>query len=185
MAMNIAPPSSLLTNKAEEPAHFYLAEDYRPEESAMFLMRQIINVVGQEIERQLAPADLTNAQWIPLFKLFRKQASTAAELARACHLDAGAMTRMLDRLEAKGLCRRVRSDTDRRVIHLELTDAGSLAAQGIPAVLCQVQNAHLAGFTLDEFETLKGYLRRILGNAESLAPLAKDSLSPCHTTHNP
>ena len=90
-----------------------------------------------------------------------------AELARECHLDAGAMTRTLDRLEAKGLCRRVRSQADRRVVHIELTDAGRLAAAGIPAVLSRVQNAHLAGFSVEEFETLKAFLRRILGNAQT------------------
>ncbi|MCX7239917.1 MAG: MarR family transcriptional regulator [Burkholderiales bacterium] len=159
-----APPSPRL------PATFYQAENYRPEESVGYLMRQILNVVAQEIERQLAPTDLTNAQWIPLFKLFSGQASTVAELARCCHLDAGSTTRMLDRLEAKGLCQRVRSAQDRRVVHIELTAAGVQAAQGIPAVLSNVQNTHLAGFTHEEFNTLKSYLRRILDNAQSGAP---------------
>lgn len=153
-----------------EPAHFYDPADYHPDESAMLLMRQVITAVTQEIERQLAPTDLTNAQWIPLFKLHHKQASTAAELARICHLDAGAMTRLLDRLEAKGLCKRQRSEQDRRVVHIELTDAGTQAAQGLPTVLCSVQNAHLAGFTESEFDTLKSLLRRILRNAHSIAP---------------
>ena len=144
---------------------FYQPDNYLPEESVGYLMRQVITAVGQEIERQLAPADLTNAQWVPLFKLHRKHASTPAELARVCHLDAGSMTRTLDRLEAKGLCLRVRSEDDRRVVHIELTPAGVLAAQGIPLVLSNVQNAHLSGFSHDEFETLKSYLRRILDNA--------------------
>ena len=88
-------------------------------------------------------------------------------------MDAGAMTRLLDRLETKGLCRRVRSLDDRRVVNIELTDAGVEAAKGIPAVLCRVQNAHLAGFSEAEFETLKGFLNRILDNAhtQSQTPL--------------
>lgn len=146
-------------------ALFYNATDYRPEESAMYLMRQILTLVAQEVELLLQPAGLTNAQWIPLFKLYSGHASTAAELARACNLDGGAMTRTLDRLEAKGLCQRVRSDQDRRIVHIELTEAGRLAAQNIPAVLSAVQNAHLAGFTPEEFATLKEFLRRILANA--------------------
>jgi DNA-binding MarR family transcriptional regulator len=95
------------------------------------------------------------------------KASTVAELARECQLDAGAMTRMLDRLEAKGLCRRIRSVEDRRVVNIELTDEGQVTAAGIPGVLSRVQNAHLAGFSVEEFETLKGYLRRILSNAQT------------------
>ncbi|MDB5943661.1 MAG: transcriptional regulator, MarR family [Ramlibacter sp.] len=150
--------------KAAAPA-FYLPENYRPEESVGYLMRRILNTVATEIEREMGPNGLTNAQWIPLFKLYVGSASTVAELARECQLDAGAMTRMLDRLEAKGLLRRVRSSEDRRVVNLELTDEGRAAAQEIPGVLCKVQNAHMQGFTRAEWQTLKSLLRRILENA--------------------
>jgi len=151
-----------------EPAcaiEFYRAADYAPEESVGYLMRRVLALVAHEVERQLEGSDLTNAQWVPLFKLSMGQASTVAELARVCHLDAGAMTRLLDRVEAKGLCRRVRSVADRRVVNIELTDAGRIAAADIPVVLSRVQNANLAGFSEQEFETLKSFLRRILGNA--------------------
>jgi DNA-binding MarR family transcriptional regulator len=152
--------------KQPAPAEdFYLPESYQPEESVGYLMRRIINTVATEIEREMAPNGLTNAQWIPLFKLFMGPASTVAELARICELDAGAMTRLLDRLEAKGLLKRVRSCEDRRVVNLELTAEGRAAAQQIPAVLCRVQNAHMKGFTHAEWETLKSLLRRILANA--------------------
>jgi len=145
-----------------------------------YLMRQILNGVAQQIEAQLAHTELTNAQWIPLFKLYMGKASTVAELARECQLDAGAMTRTLDRLEGKGLCRRERSDSDRRVVNITLTDAGRTAAAEIPHVLSRVQNANLSGFSADEFETLKGYLRRILVNGQAIQ---QDSTSP--TTGNP
>lgn len=153
---------------APAPVAFYCANGYRPEESAGYLMRQILNMVSQEVDRQLAHTGLTNAQWIPLFKLFVGLASTPAELARECRLDAGAMTRTLDRMEAKGLCRRERSATDRRVVTITLTEAGREAAQVIPEVLSQVQNAHLAGFSRDEFELLRSFLRRILVNASAI-----------------
>jgi DNA-binding MarR family transcriptional regulator len=144
---------------------FYKPENYQPEESVGYLMRRILNTVASEVEREMGPNGLTNAQWIPLFKLHVGSASTVAELARECQLDAGAMTRMLDRLETKGLLRRVRSSEDRRVVNLELTEEGRAAAQQIPGVLCKVQNAHMQGFSHAEWETLKGMLRRILENA--------------------
>lgn len=150
------------------PADFYVPESYRPEESVGYLMRRILNTVATEIEREMAPNGLTNAQWIPLFKLYMASASTVAELARECQLDAGAMTRLLDRLEAKGLLRRVRSSEDRRVVNLELTAEGRVAAQHIPAALCRVQNAHMRGFSHAEWETLKSLLRRILENAQAI-----------------
>lgn len=165
MQKPMPPPSSL---SQDPPAAFYRAEGYKPEESIGYLMRQILAAVGLEVERQLAHTELTNAQWIPLFKLSMGKSSTAAELARECRLDAGAMTRMLDRLEAKGLLRRERSAADRRVVTISLTDYGTAAAREIPEVLSRVQNAYLAGFSEPEFETLKTLLRRVLNNANSI-----------------
>ncbi len=162
---------------------FYCAADYVPEDSVGYLIRRVLGTVAHEVERQLEASDLTNAQWVPLLKLFMGQASTVAELARECHLDAGAMTRLLDRLEAKGLCRRVRSLADRRVVNIELTAEGRQAAQGIPEILSRVQNAHLAGFSVEEFETLKGFLRRMLDNAPAAslaAPLSAPTSGAQH-----
>ncbi len=159
-----------------DPKAFYRPHDYSPNESVGYLMRRIMSTVAMEIERELEPSDLTNAQWVPLIKLHMGSATTVAELARECQLDAGSMTRLLDRIEAKGLCRRVRSSEDRRVVNLELTPAGKEAAKQIPAVLCRVQNAHLAGFSEEEWVQLKGYLRRILDNA--LAIQAKAQATP-------
>jgi DNA-binding PadR family transcriptional regulator len=79
-------------------------------------------------------------------------------------MDAGAMTRLLDRLETKGLCKRTRSESDRRVVNIHLTDTGREVAQGIPGVLCAVLNSHLSGLSPEEFSTLKQLLHRVLAN---------------------
>lgn len=147
---------------------FYRPKGYQPEESVGYLMRQILSLVAQQVERRLEPAGLTNAQWVPLIKLYAGKASTVAELARESQMDAGAMTRLLDRLEAKGLCRRQRNADDRRVVNIELTEAGVESAKVIPSVLCDVQNEQLAGLSTEEWQTLKGLLRRILDNAQAL-----------------
>ena len=160
-------------HKACPATEFYKALGYDPQQSVGYMMRRILSTVALEVERELETSDLTNAQWVPLLKLYTGSATTVAELARECELDAGAMTRLLDRIEAKGLCKRVRSSLDRRVVNLELTPAGLEAAKKIPAVLCRVQNAHLAGFTETEWETLKGLLSRILINAQAIQAARK------------
>ena len=155
--------------KPREPAlAFYKAPSYVPDTSVAYLMRRIMVSMAQEVESALAPTGLTNAQWVPLYKISTGCACTAAELARECHLDTGAMTRMLNRLEAKGLCKRVPSKDDRRVVNLKMTAAGRKAVQGIPAVLSQVQNEHLAGFSQAEWKTLQSLLARMLLNAQTI-----------------
>jgi len=149
------------------PTTYYQADSYRPEDSIGLMMRQILSSLAQSVEQQLANSALTHAQWMPVLKLHLGHAATVAELARECHLDAGSMTRMLDRLEAKGLCTRSRSETDRRVVNITLTPVGSQAATEIPAVLCQVLNSHLSGLSADEFITLKSLLQRMLANTKS------------------
>jgi DNA-binding MarR family transcriptional regulator len=147
---------------------FYDPTDYKPQESIGFLMRRIVHEVAGEIERQFDSCGLTNAQWLPLYKLHLGSVSTVAELARECQLDTGGMTRLLDRLEAKGLVRRARSSEDRRVVNLELTPEGHEAARTVPAVLCGVQNAALRGFTPEEWQQLRDLLARMLRNAQDL-----------------
>jgi len=155
---------------APAPAAFYQPEGYSAQESVGYLMRRIVSTLAQEIERRMEPNGLTNAQWMPLFKLFHGDARTGAELARICEMDAGAMTRLLDRLEAKNLCSRVRSPEDRRVVNLALTDEGREAAKAIPQVLSALQNDALAGFSTEEWQTLKNLLRRMLANVQALQP---------------
>ncbi len=159
---------------------FYKAENYRAEESIGYMMRRILTAVAQSVEtRMCEPGSPTYPQWVPLHKLHMGKVTTVAELARECELDTGAMTRLLDRLEAKGLCRRVRSVADRRVVHIELTDEGRAAAREVPEILSRVQNEHLAGFSNEEWEQLKGYLRRILDNAQALSARGeKDDSTP-------
>ena len=156
------------TDPSPAAAVIYRPETYRPDESAAYLMRRILALMSAEVDQALGPQGLTSAQWLPLLKLHLGHASTVAELARACQLDTGAMTRLLDRLEAKGLVGRVRSSEDRRVVNIELTGEGRAAAQQIPAVLCQVQNAFLQGLSIEEWQQLKAVLRRILDNGLKL-----------------
>lgn len=164
-----APPPSTAPPSLGEVKTFYRADTYRTEESIGYMMRRILSAVSQSVEVEVCDPGPTYPQWAPLYKLHQGTVTTVAELARECQLDTGAMTRLLDRLEAKELCRRVRSLEDRRVVHIELTDQGRSAAEEVPHVLSRVQNEHLAGFTEPEWVQLKGYLQRILDNAQIIA----------------
>lgn len=160
--------SSLAPSVEPPQADFYCAKEYSSTENVGYLLRRVLYSIKQEIDKRLEPHGLTHAQWEPLFKLRQCDVSTVAGLARAMHTDPGATTRLVDRLEAKGLCKRVRSTTDRRVVHLELTPDGEAAAARVPAALSEVMNAHLAGFSHTEWQALTGYLSRMLANADNL-----------------
>jgi DNA-binding MarR family transcriptional regulator len=133
-----------------------------------YLLRRVSTMMLSEVDHRLQELGLTHAQWAPLMLIKRGKVNTQAELARELQLDAGALTRTLDRLEAKGLCKRERSTEDRRVVQLMLTPEGEEAIEPVAGVLCDVSNTVLVGFSPDEYETLMQGLRRLYANAEAM-----------------
>ena len=112
----------------------------------------------------LEPFGVTGAQFEVLKNLVRSDNETAASLCRALHYDTGSMTRMLDRLQEKGLVSRERDTGDRRLVFLRLTHAGESLIPKIRPALRRVLRRHLAGFSPEEVASLKRYLGRIIEN---------------------
>jgi len=139
------------------------------ERSIGFQLRRLTNLLSAEVERRMEPLGLTDAQWKPLLRLLIDPPGSAAGLARMCHLDTGGLTRLLDRLEAKGLCQRERSQEDRRVMNIALTPEGRAVAERIPAILSEVQAQLLRGFSTQEEEQLRGFLARLYDNTRALS----------------
>lgn len=146
---------------------FYRGDDYRIDESIGYLMRIALGGLKRDAELQLQAHGMTSEQALPLLAISQGLCSTAADLARLYDMDPGAVTRMLDRIEAKGLIERVRSSDDRRVVEVRMTRAGKHLAARIPQVLSDTLNGVLRGFTHEEVEHLKDMLRRIAGNTRS------------------
>ena len=151
------------------PEPFFDASTFRPEAGMLWLLRRAQLAIGQLVsEATELGGSATMPQWVPLYKIHCGEANTVADLARRCTLDAGSMTRLLDRMEARGLCRRVRSESDRRVVHIELTDEGKTAAEQMSGTLCRIYNAVLANFTPGEWTQLRALLARVADQAEGL-----------------
>ncbi|WP_323118032.1 MarR family winged helix-turn-helix transcriptional regulator [Burkholderia alba] len=138
---------------------------YQVNESVGYLMSRVkslmTNLVTQRTQTELG---ITGTQASMLFMLAVGKCSTAAELAREYGIDASAITRLLDRVEKRGLLSRVRSSEDRRVVRLELTDEGRELAERMPEIFRSVLEQLLDGFTPEEVGFLKSMLRRILSN---------------------
>ncbi|MBX3607816.1 MAG: MarR family transcriptional regulator [Piscinibacter sp.] len=152
---------------SESPC-FYSGDGYDFSDSIGHRLVSVMMLMRREADARMARHGLTDAQWKPLWMIQSGRATTAIELARETGIDAGAVTRMLDRLESKGLIERVRSESDRRVVHLRLTEAGQAAAAHIPHVLAAVNNDLLRGFSERDFQTLRRLLDRLAENGRSL-----------------
>ena len=95
-------------------------------------------------------------------RLSEDDVGSAAGLCRGVSYDPGAMTRMIDRLEKKGLVRRVRRADDRRKVDLELTAEGKAVRPKLIAAVVKVLNHRLRGFTKPEAQQFTEFLRRML-----------------------
>jgi len=158
----VTPPVSARSGDPE----FYRGDEFDINESIGYLLKQLRSAIERAVDDEMAEHDLTGVQWGPLLMIDQGLGSTAAEIARIGCVDTGAVTRMLDRLEGKGLVRRSRCPSDGRVMQLELTEEGQRLCKLIPFGLARVLNSLLRGFTEAEVETFKTLARRMLANAE-------------------
>ena len=150
----------------------YDSASYQPRKSIGSLLSRVrvamLAALDQELadDRRLAPLELSAAQFIVIASLAGEERKSASDLCKGISYDAGAMTRMLDRLEGKGLIRRNRSPDDRRLVHLELTDEGRAAYPRMREASLAVANRFLRGFSKTEARALESLLTRMLENAE-------------------
>src|SRR5689334_8518600 len=69
------------------------------------------------------------------------------ELAEFLRLAVNSVTSIADKMEAKGIVRRRRSEEDRRVVHVELTDAGHEAYRAAVAEKMRLLRSMLRALT--------------------------------------
>ncbi|HSV19060.1 MAG TPA: MarR family transcriptional regulator [Casimicrobiaceae bacterium] len=129
---------------------------------------RLINRVRVELidalDRELAPYDISAPQLIVLASVASGEADSAAGLCKSISYDPGAMTRMIDRLEQKGLVRRIPHPEDRRATNLELTVAGKALYPRLIGAKEAVTAQFLRGFSKDEIAMLEGFLLRMIAN---------------------
>ncbi|HKT93679.1 MAG TPA: MarR family transcriptional regulator [Paraburkholderia sp.] len=140
--------------------------DYDLGESVGYLISRVKSTMSNMVtQRAVAELGVTSQQASILFMVATGKCTLAAELAREYGIDASAVTRLVDRLEKRGLLKRVRSSEDRRAVRLALTPEGLAIAARMPAIFRSVTEHLSAGFTPEEVGFLKSMLRRILSNS--------------------
>lgn len=143
------------------PEQFYDPRTYKARDSVGYYVRRLQATLTARIEASFASHEFTLLQWILLMHLRDGLARTASDIARELHHDSGALTRVLDQLEARGLVTRRRSSTDRRVVQLDLTPQGRRTVeQLLPTVVAELNEA-LAPLTRAEFAQFERTLRKM------------------------
>lgn len=125
------------------------------------------------LDKHLLPYDVTFAQYKVLIIIAQFSSDTPVELCRHLSLDSGSMTRMLDRLEHKGLVVRSRCASDRRQVRLALSDKGQQLADLLPSIGADAMNDTFAALDKDEVDTLQRILTKLLVAADDHITLTR------------
>lgn len=99
------------------------------EEEVFLSLQRTASLLLQAVGKELKPHDLTAAQY-NLLRILRgaaeggEDALTCGEISERLVSPGPDVTRLLDRLEARGLVERLRGAEDRRVVRARITAAG-------------------------------------------------------------
>lgn len=114
------------------------APDNEVAERALRAIRRILRGAGEHSRRLSKETGLTTTQLLCLRWIGQagaREEITAAQLTDAVRLSAATVSRVLDRLESRGLVSRERASRDRRKLRLKLTRAGRARLRRLPVPL--------------------------------------------------
>ncbi|WP_369394265.1 MarR family winged helix-turn-helix transcriptional regulator [Streptomyces sp. CG1] len=134
-----------------------------------YWLRRLSDEVHSRFEAELARHDVTVSQWAVMAGVSHGHDTTKA-VAAHMDIDPGAVSRLVDRLAAKGLIRREPDPASRRTVRLVLTDQGQ-ALMPVLAELADRNDHHYFG-SLDagQRRQLEQWIRGLVGEAHPEAP---------------
>ena len=132
----------------------YQVSTYRAQNSIGYLVKRAHSLMLDVMEPVLEERGFSFVQYVILAWLRDGIAVNPKEICAQYRHDSGAMTRVIDQLEERGLLERVRRDRDRRKVELQLTAAGREAIEGLIPLVVEKLNLALAEFSSEEVQEL-------------------------------
>jgi len=131
-----------------------------------YWMRMVSNAVSQEFARKVASEDVTVAEWSFMRALYDLEPTPPSVLAERMGMTKGAISKLAERLVAKGLVERAESQQDKRAHSLSLTTRGR-AKIPVLASLADENDAEFFGvLAKEERETLDRILKALAERRE-------------------
>lgn len=130
---------------------------------AFFKLRYLIKV---KLQGKLNDYDISLDQWIILSLIYQKEGSNQKNLAEISHKDRAVITRILNKLENKGLIERKSSYHDKREFSVYLTDKGKDLYIKTAGLMSQNAQEIKNYFSENELEQFKSLLNNLSSNLE-------------------
>lgn len=132
-----------------------------------YWMRMVSNAVSQEFARKVSGKGVTVAEWSFMRTLYDLEAVPPSVLAERMGLTKGAISKLAERLTAKGLVARKESRDDKRAHNLSLTKTGR-AKIPVLASLADENDTEFFGVLTKEERTTLNRILRILAERREL-----------------
>ena len=124
-------------------------------------------LVQKALLEQLKNTGLTIGQPKILDYLKEHEGSNQKEIARACFLEAGSLTIILNKMEEKGLIERRILNGNRRSFHIFLTEEGKKKQQLVADVFLEIEKKALSNISEKEYEQFISVYQKIYSNLQS------------------
>ena len=161
---------------------YYTVENLEAGKSIGFLVKRCGVLMTQIAERHFESTSVSFIQWNALMRLCSKAGHmSATELSNELGYDMGALTRVVDELERRGLVRRERSRRDRRAVEIAVTAAGRRQADIAKRVVVDLLNELVAPYSDAEMATLIELMQRMLVRLQDIA--AASPAEPASVPH--
>lgn len=151
---------------------FYDSASFERDRAIGYLLRVCSQHGMAQLDRAFADEDLTAMHWATMLSIALDRDATCAIVARDMAYDKGAMSRMIDVLEARGLVRRERNSDDRRCNNLTLTPEGAALTERCRLIALALWNEWLEGWSDEEVTLFIAQLQRLRRTMEAAGPCA-------------
>jgi len=143
-------------------AHF--VDDYLPA-----LLAQATQLISGEFHRVVKAKGVTVSEWRVLATLAGGEPLSIGALAQITVTKQPTLTRVLDRMEARGEVRRIPHGEDRRITLVGITPAGNRLVAGLIKLAREHERRVLEPFGLQRAADLKTTLKRMIELHKGLA----------------
>jgi MarR family transcriptional regulator for hemolysin len=128
------------------------------------LLKKTHRLLLKRANELIKPYDINHAYTFILMELFNQDGLTQTELVQLIEVEQPTVVRTLDRMERDGFISRKPSTTDRRAVHIYLTEKAKNAQNDLIQSAALLNNQAFSGFTEEEQLKLREFLLRILDN---------------------
>lgn len=138
-----------------------------PAKSIGYLIRDTSRLILARLQARLEPHGVTLGQYFILRELWQNEGQSQRELSAHISIAEPSTVAAIDAMEKRDLVVRVRSQHDRRKVHIHLTARGRNLRTELLAHAAEIINDGTADFSAEELETLRRLLLALKARLET------------------